>query len=248
MYSALIDDMKTGPFNKKPYIQINYRLFLFQAIILIYSHLFFVSNLAGQEVPKIDHTNKIIEKISFHQLSHKPAMKTMPETGWPIKCNGIKTRSHYSKKQWVYYESILYKGHPDIYSTWSFLYNTENNFICSLETNSTIFKFKISWKKIRPYLDPVYKKIYTRSDRKNAPEWIQQDLEQISKVMIVEYAFSANMQLFSMFKTESYRIPPNRPDGKPGVRKNTILVISNKPFQKFKPVGKLTPLFKNWSY
>ena len=143
---------------------------------------------------------------------------------------------------------VLFFGSPDLHSTRTILYHTEEDLECVLADGAIRYRFTVSWRKLRPHIEPGYRREYGVKDMETAPPAVQDVLKKTSKALLLEYGISAGNDYYAMFDAESYQLPPDGPDGEPRTRTNRILLMADAPFRDGKPPRPLSPLFQGWGY
>ena len=161
-----------------------------------------------------------------------------------IKFEGEPEKSHFSGKNYVFYENTVFFGKENIRSTSHTPWCTEKEFFIIYGD----IKINIYYKKIRTYLKDSFEKEYTKKNMKDAFDSVKELLEgEADKVLVYECGLEENREYFALFSKEEYHLPPVK-DGKPQKRSNLVLWVSDKPFQGGKPQAELTPLYRGWSY
>lgn len=107
----------------------------------------------------------------------------------------------------------------------------------------------VSHRKCRLFLSPSWKKTYLASQAAEAPDVVRDSLQtQTQPVTVEEFVLLPGRTYYARTASETYHLPPRPPSFKPIERTNTVLWISDQPFQDGKPQVPITPVFKHWRY
>ena len=107
----------------------------------------------------------------------------------------------------------------------------------------------LSWRKLRPHLDPTTRKVYTPADVDTAPPVVKQWLEKgETEVVAEEFCLQPEVVYWVRSDGETYNLPPREEGGPPTERVNYVLRLSDKAFDAQPDPKRLTPQFRAWTY
>ncbi len=174
------------------------------------------------------------------------------EKAFPATCTGSEHISPFSGITYIYCESILYFGHPEIESEFQILYHSESDI--HVEFDKT--EYRIPARRIRPYLERSYEGTIPRSsenlndNRHTSYRELFIDIIKHAEgdPLLVEYGLVEKRVYHALFDEEVYWLPPGRERDKPVKKMNRVILISDRPLERGKPKGMVTPLFRDFSY
>ncbi len=107
----------------------------------------------------------------------------------------------------------------------------------------------VSHRKWRLFLRPSWHKTYSAAEAAEAPDIVRERiLEEKCPITVEEFVLLPGQTYHARIATESYHLPPRPPAFKPVQRTNTVIWISDQPFQDGKPTVPITPVYKHWRY
>jgi hypothetical protein len=174
------------------------------------------------------------------------------EKAFPATCTGEEHTSPFSGISYIYCESIFYFGHPEIESEYQILYHSESDIHLVFDKT----EYRIPTRRIRPYLERSYECTIPRSSENSKENRYAFHREIVIDIMnqakgdllLVEYGLNDKRVYHALFDEEVYWLPPGRKRDEPVKRMNRVLLISDRPFDRGKPKGILTPFFRDFSY
>ena len=216
-------------------------LYLFLIFILMFSYL-----SCKEDTEVIIKEKKPMTDIELRDFYDYLKDNNKEKDPFEVVFIGDAEESPESKKEYIYFEVVLYYGEDVLEGTYRTLYNREGNFIFTYDDK---YNVKIRWRKLRPYIADIWEKEFTKDNLDTAPAGVKNVFtkKEVKKAKLVEVGIEKGKKYYAMFKQESYSLPPTR-DGKPKRKTNLVLMISDKPFKDRKPQTELSPLFKGWTY
>ncbi len=216
-------------------------LYIFLILIITFSYLGCKEDPA--EIIKEKKPMTDIELRDFYEYLKDNNKEKEP---FEIVFIGDGEKSLESKKEYIYFEVVLYYGEDVLEGTYRILYNREGDFTFAYDDK---YNVNIRWRKLRPYIADIWEKEFSRDDSDTAPPSVKNVFKKkgVKKAKLVEVGIEKDKKYYAMFKQESYYLPPTR-GGKPKRKTNLVLMVSDKPFKDKKPQTELSPLFKEWTY
>lgn len=162
-----------------------------------------------------------------------------------VKFEGEAFDSYLARRRAVYFEWVYGEKRGDEWIVSSTGYRTKAPVVAVTPRG----RIELTVNELRPHLTPVYTRLFTRADAREAPAAVAERLqEEESAQTVEEFCIEPGRVYHCAVQVERYHLPPRRGGERPVERQNSVLAISDLAFADGRPRLPITPSYRGFTY